>query len=169
MKSWVPMIAGGAAAMIGGLFALINPTGAAVTTVTLAGWVLLIFGAFQGWAAWKSETQGGRIRAGAIAAATIFLGLLLLLGNPAESWLIRTLVGLLLIASGAAKIYASRVLGGSDNMPLVLGAGAVSVVLGLVIWFSLNLNFGTLIGIELLASGLALVLLGMHRRRGPHA
>lgn len=164
MKSWLPILAAGCAAMLGGLLALINPTGASVTTVTLVAWVLLIVAAFQFWAAYKSETNGARIRAGAIGVAALFLSLSLFFGNPAESWLIRTLVGLLLIASGAAKIYASRAMSGNDNMPLVVGAGAVSVVLGLVIWFGLNLNFGTILGLELLASGLALILLAMNRK-----
>ena len=45
-----------------------------------------------------------------------------------------------------------------------MGTGGVSALMGLVVLFGLNLNFGILLGIELLASGLALVLLAMHRR-----
>ena len=53
---------------------------------------------------------------------------------------------------------------GAPNFPLVLGTAAVSVLIGVVVLFGLNMNLGVLLGIELLASGLALVLMAMHRR-----
>ncbi|KGJ06363.1 Uncharacterized membrane protein HdeD, DUF308 family [Paracoccus halophilus] len=165
MTSWFPMMAAGIAALTGGLLALINPVSASVTTVTLAGWALLIVAALQGWSAWRSPTTSARIRAGLIAAAALFLGLSLLLGPFGDGGAMRLLTGGLLIASGGAKLWAARSLKGTENMPLVLGAGAVSALMGLVVILGLNLDFGILLGIELLASGLALVLLAMHRRR----
>lgn len=164
MKSWLPMMAAGLAALVGGLVALINPASASVATTTLAGWALLIVAGFQGWAAWKSDATRARIGAGLIAAACLFLGLSLLMGPFGDGSLIQILIGVLLIASGGAKIWAGRAMKGAPNFPLVLGTGAVSALMGLVVLFGLNLNFGILLGIELLASGLALVLLAMHRR-----
>lgn len=164
MAAWFPMMAAGLAALAGGLLALINPAAASVATTTLAGWALLVVAGFQGWAAWKSESTTARIRAGLIAVAALFLGLSLLLGPFGDGSLMRMLVGLLLIASGAAKIWAGRSMKGAPNFPLVMGTGGVSALMGLVALFGLNLNFGILLGIELLASGLALVLLAMHRR-----
>ncbi|MFV0294081.1 MAG: hypothetical protein ACK5II_13075 [Paracoccus sp. (in: a-proteobacteria)] len=165
MKSWLPMIAAGTAALLGGFVALINPTGASMKTVTLVGWALLIVAGLQGWAAWKAESNGPRIRAGVVAGAALFLSLSLLFGNPAESSLIRILVGLLLLGSAAAKVYMTRIMPGAENMPLVLGTAGVSAVLGLLILFGIGMhNFGVLLGLELLASGLALVLLAMYRK-----
>lgn len=46
----------------------------------------------------------------------------------------------------------------------MLGTAVVSAIMGLVVLFGLNLNFGVLLGVELMASGLAMVLLAMHRR-----
>lgn len=89
----------------------------------------------------------------------------MLLGPFGDGTLMRWLVGLLLLASGAAKANAGRGMCGAENRPLVFGTGAVSAVMGLVVLLGLNLNFGLLIGVELLASGLGLVLLAMHRRR----
>lgn len=168
MSAWLPMMAAGIAALVGGLLALINPVSASVATVTLAGWALLIVAALQGWAAWRSPTTAARIRAGLIAAASLFLGLSLLIGPFGDGAMIRILTGLLLIASGGAKLWAARGMGRAQNMPLVVGAGAVSALMGLVVLFGLNLNLGVLLGIELLASGLALVLLAMHRRAAHH-
>lgn len=164
MKSWLPMMAAGLASLLGGLVALINPASASVATTTLVGWVLLIVAGFQGWAAWKSETTGARVRAGLIAAASLFLGLSMLWGPFGDGSLMQILIGLLLLASGGAKIWAGRAMQGEPNFPLVMGTGAVSALTGLVVLFGLNLNFGILLAIELLASGLALVLLAMHRR-----
>lgn len=165
MRSWLPMMAAGVVALIGGLFALINPLSTAATTVTLAGWAFLLVAVFQGWAAWKSETTASRIRAGLIAAAALFLALSLLFGPFGNGVIMQVLVGALLIASGGAKLWASRALRDTDTMPLVLGAAAVSAVMGLVVIFGLNLNLGILLGVELLASGLSLVLLAMNRKR----
>lgn len=164
MTSWLAMLAAGVAGLLGGLIALVNPTSASVATVTLAGWALLIVAALQAWATYKSQTTTLRIRAGAIAAAAAFLGLSLLLGPFGDGGLMRVLTGALLVASGGAKLYAAWQMGPAENKPLVYGTGAVSVFLGLVVLLGLNLNFGILLGVELLASGLALVLLGMYRR-----
>ena len=164
MKSWGAMMAAGVVALLGGLIALVNPASASVATVTLAGWALLVVAGLQAWAAWKSETNGARLRAAGIAAAAAFLGLSLLLGPFGNGTLLQWLVGLLLIASGAAKGYAARAMTGEQNRPLVFGTAGVSALMGLVVLFGLNLNFGILLGIELLASGLGLVLLAMHRR-----
>ena len=164
MKAWLPMLMAGLAALAGGFLALINPVSASVATVTLAGWAFLIVAAVQGWGAWNAQDRTPRIRAGLIAAVSAFLGLSLLLGPFGDGSLIQILIGLLLIGSGGAKIWAGRAMKGAPNFPLVLGTGAVSALMGQVVLFGLNLNFGILLGIELLASGLALVLLAMHRR-----
>lgn len=167
MKSWFPMMAAGIVALLGGLVALVNPTSAGVTTVTLAGWALLLVAALQGWAAYGAATTGARLRAGAIAVAGAFLGLSMLFGPFGSGRLMQILVGLLLLASGGAKVYAARPMAGAQNQMLVFGTGAVSAVMGIVVLLGLNLNFGVLLGIELLASGLGLVLLAMHRRSNP--
>lgn len=164
MKSWRPMMAAGLVALLGGLIALINPTAAGVATTTLVGWAMLIIAALQAWAAYRSETNAARLRAGAICVVALLMAVLLLFGPFGNNWLMRLLVAILLLGSGAAKFYAGRVMSGEQNQPLVFGAGGVSMLMGLVILLGLNLQFGTLLGIELLASGLAIVLLAMHRQ-----
>lgn len=163
-SSWTLTIAAGVVALLGGLVALVNPLAASVATITLVGWAMLLVAILQGWATYRSATTGTRMRAGMIAVAAAFLGLSLLFGPFGDGSILRWLVGLLLLASGGAKIYAARSLAGTQNQPLVYGAGAVSVLMGLIVLFGLNLNFGIVLGIELLTSGLGLVLLGMHRR-----
>ncbi|MDO5640813.1 MAG: DUF308 domain-containing protein [Paracoccus sp. (in: a-proteobacteria)] len=159
------MLAAGLAALIGGLLALINPTGTALATVTLVAWALLAVAALQAWAAWRAVTQGARIRAGIIAGAAALIALFLFFGDLAASRLLRSLIVLMLLISGGAKIYAAQSMQGDENMPLVLGTGAISLVMGLVLMFGLNPNFGTILGVELLASGLGLVLIARYRKK----
>ena len=150
----------------GGLLALINLAAASVATTTLAGWnALLVVAGFQGWAAWKSESTTARIRAGLIAVAALFLGLSLLLGPFGDGSLMRMLVGLFADRLGRGEVLGRRAMRGAPNFPLVLGTAAVSgALIGVVVLFGLNMNLGVPLGIELLASGLALVLMAMHRR-----
>lgn len=164
MTSWLPMMTAGIVAVAGGLLALANPTSAGVTTAALAGWALIVAAALLGWSAWRAETTGARIRAGLIGAAALPLGVSLLLGPFGDGSLTRVAIGLILIASAAAKLWAGGTMTGSENKPLMLGAGGASALLGLTALLGLNLNFGVLLGVELLASGLALILLAMHRR-----
>lgn len=164
MKSWTFMMTAGVVALLGGLLALLNPTGVGGMTVTLLGWTLIIVAVLQGWATYRSTTSKARLQAGGIAVAAAFLGFSLLFGPFGSGSLLRWLLGILLIASGAAKIFAGRAMVDTDNRLLVFGTGAVSAVMGLIVLFGLNLNFGTLLAVELLASGLGLVLLAMYRR-----
>ncbi|PID36347.1 MAG: hypothetical protein CR993_05785 [Rhodobacterales bacterium] len=165
MNPWFSMMLAGAIALVGGLFALINPTQTAITTIALVGWSLILVAALQGWAAYRAVEFWARIRAAAIAVATGFLGISMIFGPFGDGTLMRWLVGLLLIASGASKAWAAYgAMSGSQNQMLVYGTGAVSALLGLVILLGMNMDFGLLLGIELLASGLGLVLLAMQRR-----
>ncbi len=165
MKSWIMMMAAGLAALLGGLAALINPTGASEVTTLVVGWVMVLVAVLQAIATYRAETMGARLRAGGIAAALAFLGASLLLGPFGEGTVLRWLVGGLLIISGGAKVNAGRLMHSTDNRPLVFGTGAVSVLLGLVVLLGLNLNFGLLLAVELLSSGLGLVLLAMDHRK----
>ncbi|PID36815.1 MAG: hypothetical protein CR993_03250 [Rhodobacterales bacterium] len=163
------MMAAGLVALLGGLLALVNPAEATVTTATLAGGSLVLVALLQGWATYRALTLGARLRAGAIALAAGFLGLSMLFGPFGDGTIMRWLVGLLLLASGASKAWAGfSAMKNAANQALVYGTGAISILMGAVILFGLNLNFGLLLGVELLASGLALVLLAMQRRSAAH-
>ncbi len=165
MTSWVAMMTAGVVALLGGLLALVNPAEATVATATLAGGALVLVALLQGWAAYRALKLGARLRAGAIALAAGFLGLSVIFGPFGDGTFLRWLVGLLLLASGGSKAWAAfGSMKGATNQALVYGTGAVSVLLGAVVLLGMNPDFGMLLGLELLASGLALVLLAMQRR-----
>jgi uncharacterized membrane protein HdeD (DUF308 family) len=164
MKAWVPMMAAGLVALAGGLAALINPAFFGTAATVLAGWALLIVALLLGWHVWKASGMKSRVGAGVMGLAALFLGLSLLFGPFGDGGLLRLLLGVLLIASGGAKFWVgNQEMRRAQNFQVLLGTGAVSIMLGTVVLIGLSLNFGTLLGIELLASGLALVLLAMQR------
>lgn len=165
MTSWLMMLFAGLVALAGGLFALLHPDDASIATTTIVSYVLLIMAAIQGIAAYRAQKTTARIWAGGIAAVAGFLGLSIMFGPFGSGWILQWLVGLLLIVSGAAKANAARAMAGEDNQYVVYGTGAVSAVLGLVVLLGYNLDFGLMLAVELLASGVGLVLLALFRRQ----
>ena len=93
-----------------------------------------------------------------------------LIANPAQREAFDQVTAVMSLMEGHADVMMDRVPPGA--VPTLASIRAVFEqhrdqrgFSGLVSkLFGLNLNFGILLGIELLASGLALVLLAMHRR-----
>ncbi|MBB3994832.1 uncharacterized membrane protein HdeD (DUF308 family) [Sulfitobacter undariae] len=169
MKNWALWLCVGIISLIGGLLALFNPLSASIAATTLAGWALLFVGALQGWSAWKSAGFKARTGAGIAAAASLLMGLVLLFGPFGDGTFLRYALTALLIISGAAKLWAARHIRGDDLHLVVLGAGGVSVLLGLVVLTGfpgfLAGSLGAILGLELMANGAALVVLSLRRRK----
>ncbi|QPM89715.1 HdeD family acid-resistance protein [Pseudooceanicola algae] len=169
MKNWMVLMATGAVALIGGLLALFNPTGAVQTSSTIVGWVLLIVGAMQVYAFWKAEGFKTRFGPGVIAAVALVMAILLLFGPFGDGSFVRFMLALLLLVSGGAKIWSARDMKGEDAFLPVLIAGAVSVLLGVVILTGfpgfLATAIGILLAIELLSIGVFLILIGRRRQK----
>lgn len=165
MKHWMLWLLAGIVALIGGLAALFNLGSASSLTLTLGGWALILVGALQGWAAYKAPSVPTMIGAGLLALAGVFLGLSLLFGPFGDGRVLQFLLGALLIASGAAKLWVGRSLHGDRVFPVLLGAGGVSAILGAIVLLGVTINFGLVVALELLASGVALVLLSLRLKR----
>ncbi|MCQ0091247.1 HdeD family acid-resistance protein [Roseovarius sp. M141] len=174
MKNRTLWLCIGVISLIGGILALLNPLSASIAAATLAGWALLIIGALQGWSAWSSQGFKARTGAGIAAAAALLMGVLLVFGPFGDGSFLRYALTALLFISGAAKLWAARHVRGDGLFPVVIGAGAISVLLGLVILTTIPGfiagNLGIVLGLELLANGAALVVLSLrHRRVAPTA
>ncbi|MEY8829245.1 HdeD family acid-resistance protein [Sedimentitalea sp. XS_ASV28] len=162
-------LAAGAVALVGGLWGLFNPTAAQFASTTIAGWALLIVGLLQGRAAWQATEA--RERAGAIlfAAAALFIGLSLVFGPFGDGSLLRTILSVLLLVSGAAKFWMGRALQGDPFFPVILVAAGVSAVLGALVLAGTQLTLGFIVSLELLADGAALLVLGLRQGRAQKA
>ena len=160
MKNWLLWMAVGLIAIFGGVWALLNPA----TAETVAGWALLAVGALQGWAAYKSSGFRATGSAAVGASVALLLGAMLLFGPFGDGALMVTLIGLLLLGAGVAKLWIALSIKGDRFLPVALAAGAVSVVLGILTLMSWITNMGLIFGLELLASGAVLFVLSLRRK-----
>lgn len=163
-NSFVWLIAG-VVSLVGGTLALLNPLSASITATNLAGWVLLIVGCLQAYSAWVSQGFRARTGAGLSAAAALLMGASLVFGAFGDGSMLRILLSLLLFASGAAKLWSARQIRGDGMAVAVTIAGTVSLILGVVLLTGFLGSFagrlGLILGAELLANGVALIVLAL--------
>ncbi|WP_295805579.1 hypothetical protein [uncultured Nitratireductor sp.] len=162
MRHWILWLLAGIAALIGGLAALFNLNSASNMTLTVGGCALVVVGALQGWAAYRAPDLRTATGAAVLAAAGLFIGFSLLFGPFGDGRMLRILLGVLLIASGFGKVWVGRSLRSDSVFPMLLAAGGVSAILGLLVLSGIGIiDFGLVVALELLASGVALVLLSL--------
>lgn len=161
MTNWIWWLLAGGVALAGGILGLLNPTAAQVTSTTIAGWALVIMALLQGRAALKSTAFRERAGAGIFAAAGLFLGLSLLLGPFGDGTVLRWLLGGLLVVGGAAKLWIGRRCATDPLFWVVIGAGALSVLLGGLVLIGASLQLGVILSFELLGSGAALIVMAL--------
>ena len=151
--------------IVAGLIVLANVVIATVVSVRFLGWVALIVGIIEFIGAfWR--IRAGHFWSTALGGALLAVLGLLILRNTAAAALTLTLVaGALFFASGIARVAASFSVP-EQRWGLLLG-GAVSIVLGLIVLFNLfDASFallGVLIGVQALAEGIVLILVGRWR------
>lgn len=169
MKHWLLWFLAGAVSLVGGLLALLNPMSASIAATTLAGWALIIVGALQGYSAWKTQGLRGTAGAALVSGCALLMGVILFWGPIGDGGFIRIVLALLLIVSGGAVLWSARSLRGDTLFPAVLVAGAIPILLGLVVLTGFPAfvagNLGIIIGIELLALGAAFVVLSLRRKK----
>jgi uncharacterized membrane protein HdeD (DUF308 family) len=152
-----------------GLFAIIEPAVAGLGVAILVGW-LLIFGgicyfvtAFQGGGAWRVLWQ-------VLAGIVFVLGGLYMLAQPLLALgTLTLLLGAVIFAAGVFEIISYFRRTSEEASGWVLFNGIVAVLLGALIWFhwpsSSVWAIGTLVGVNLLLTGITRLMLGMAGRR----
>lgn len=164
MRTLGLMIAG-AVLIVGGVAALLNPLAATFTAEQVAGWFFLLAGGLQIMAGLGQRKQPGWWPSVMLGILGVIVGLSLLL-RPFEGIVSLTLlVAVLFLMSGGAKVALSFSLRKHPSFLLMLLSGAVSVLLGGMILAgfpaSATIVLGTLLAVDLLASGVALFALGL--------
>lgn len=165
MKNWLWWLLAGLVALAGGVLGLLNPDAAQMTSTTIAGWALVLMALLQGRAAWQSAAFRERAGAGVLAVVGLFLGLSLLVGPFGDGSFLRWLLGGLLVAGGVAKLWMGRRCKTDPLFWAVIGAGALSLLLGGLVLLGASLQLGAILSLELLGSGAALVVMALRLER----
>lgn len=168
-RSWGWLVFVGVVSLVGGVLALARPFAATVTVVHLAGIFFVVMGILQIVHAFRMRGWGGFLWELVLGVVTFFVGIALFRNPFAGAVSLTILVGTLLFIMGLVKgLFAlqMRPLGG---WVWGLLSGIISVVLAIFIfanfpWSALTV-LGIFLGVELISSGVWLILIGMAARR----
>ena len=171
MTGWVLWLLIGAITLLGGIFALLNPFAATLAATTLAAWVFIFAGVLQIIGVFQTDGWGARLWGLILALAFLWLGITIL-GNPLKGMISLTLVaGLMFVATGIAKLIFAFRIRGSGYFVWALLSGAVSLILGIMVFTnfpqSAAVLLGVLLAVELIATGLTLVSFALLLRSNP--
>jgi len=169
MRSSTTLILIGILLSIGGVLAIANPLAASLAVSTLVGIFLLLGGAVQLWVAFSDAGTPHRLWT-VISALIALVAGVSLLANPLQGLVSLTLlIGALFLVGGVIRV--TMAMGQRDSMVFwaILLSGAASAVIGILVLANLfaaaTTLLGLLMGIHLLADGIALVSLGVISRR----
>lgn len=157
--------------LVGGIVALINPFAASVAAVFIAGWTFILFGALKIWVAFQDRGWGGFIWSLLLGALAVIVGISLLLDPVAGLISMTVLVGVLLIVIGGVKIMYAASLRPLSGWALALFSGALSILLGILIFadfqWAASSILGILLAVELISNGVffLIVALGLREMR----
>ncbi len=165
---WGAIVAFGVLLVALGLAAATFSFFATIATVTINGVVFLIAGAAeigigmhsQGWGRFFLWVMGGVLY--------LFVGMVCIFNPVLASTALTLVLGAGLIAAGAVRLYLAFQLPAEQPRALVFVAGAVTILLGLIIlthWPADSVwVLGTLLGVDLLFNGAGWVSFGLGLR-----
>jgi uncharacterized membrane protein HdeD (DUF308 family) len=168
-RNWGWLLALGILMIILGVFAIAAPAVATIAVQFMLGWLLVISGIGEGIHAFMAQGWRGFLLELLSALLYLAVGILLLV-NPLEGALALTIVlAVFLIVEGIFKIITALRVRDHDGWGWLLASGIMSVILGLLIWAEWPASglwvIGLLVGIQLLFTGWALVMLALAARR----
>jgi len=171
-RSWTWMAVLAVICIIGGFLALLNPFGATIFAVTLAGWVFLIQGVIQIIHAFRVRDWPGFIWSLGIGVLSLLVGVILVADPLAGAIPLTLLVAVLFLATGVAKIMFALSLKPASGWVWVLVSGLVSAALGVLILAGLPASattiLGLLLGIELVSNGVLFLFVALGLRKLGH-
>lgn len=171
-RSWTWMAMLAVICIVGGFLALLNPFGATIFAVTLAGWVFLIQGFIQIIHAFRVRDWPGFIWSLGIGVLSLLVGVILVADPLAGAIPLTLLVAVLFLATGVAKIMFALSLRPASGWVWVLVSGLVSAALGVLILAGLPASattiLGLLLGIELVSNGVLFLFVALGLRKLGH-
>ena len=167
-RNWGWLLALGILMIILGVLAIAAPQVATIAVQLMLGWILVISGVAEGIHAFMARGWGGFLLELLSAILYLVVGILLLT-NPLEGALALTiLLAVFLIVEGIFKIITALRVREHRAWGWLLASGIISVILGLMIWAEWPASglwvIGLLVGIQLVFTGWALVMLSLAAR-----
>lgn len=152
-----------------GVIAIATPAVAGTAVVITIGVVLLVGGIVQFVSGLRAEGWSNKLPSLILGVITTLCGL----GLLGEPWIGMKFIALLLavffVVEGIWKIIASFSYRPASGWLLMLLSGAIALVLGLLIWQQWPVSglwaIGILVGVDLLSTGISMVVLAATVRR----
>src|SRR5665213_861239 len=167
-RNWGWLLALGVALILIGVIAVVDSVAVSVASMIVFGWILLVAGIVQAVQAFRHRTSGHFLLHVVNSVFSFIVGLILLRNSLAGLLVVTLLLAAYFIVSGIFRIVAAlavRVHGSGWT----LMDGIISLVLGILVWVhwpsAALWVIGLFIGINLITTGCAQVMLALSLRR----
>ena len=165
---WGWFVVLGALAAVSGMLALILTATATIVSVVVIGMLMIVIGAVEIALGFRARNWGRRFSWELAGALYVMAGTLAVMDPVPASSVITLFIGAGLLATGAVRLVTGvRLHDAPARGPLLL-AGGVTTLLGLVIvagWPGNSLLvLGTLLGIDLVLTGVGQIVFGLRLR-----
>ncbi len=163
----------GIASMILGFLAMLAPTWVGFSLLWTLGLLVVGAGLVRMFWAFRTESLGKGVLVFAIGGLTLLAGLALLANPILASGVLTIVLAIYFVVDGAAEIGTPFAIPRGSRRRWLLFGGAISIVLGIMIWRQFPLSgvwaIGVLLGIKLLFGGVIMVAAGSTVRAATRA
>ncbi len=174
MSDWVKWLLLGLLSIAFGVFVLGAPVVASVAVTVVTGVLLLIAGGLQIVGGFTVEGTGNKVLSLIMGAVMLFLGWSFL-DHPLQGTLtLATVVLILFMAGGIARIILSFQMKGTQFFWPTMISGILSIILAGIIWSYVGQEpqallsiLGIFLGIEMLFNGFGLVFMAFFVKNAP--
>lgn len=168
-RSWGWMAFLAVVCLVGGVLALINPFAATLAATLMAGWFFMLLGGLQVIQSFQVQGWGGFLWALLFGVLSFLVGISLVFNPLAGMVSLTLLVAVLLLATGAIKLFYSLSLRPVTGWGWVLLSGVLSIVLGVLILtnfpYAAASVLGILLAIELISNGVLFLFVALGLRQ----
>ena len=165
---WGWFVVLGALAAVSGLLALILTATATIVSVVVIGMLMIVIGAVEIVLGFRARNWGRRLSWEVAGVLYVVAGVLAVMDPVPASSIITLLIGAGLLATGAVRLVIGFRMRDTPSRGSLLLAGGVTALLGLVIvagWPGNSLLvLGTLLGIDLVLTGMGWIVFGLRLR-----